>query len=506
MALVMAAGWLFRLRAYWFNRSLWMDEAALALNLTQASLVELLTKPLQNDQSAPLGFLAATKLLIELVSESEKVLRLLPLGAGLVTVILAAWLGALVFERRLARWVFVGLMAFSPILVYYSTEFKQYMLDVCFGMAVLTLGLYSHRLQEEGDRRKALTWIAVLGLVGAVSIWFSQPVVFFLFGAGVILVWQAIQWRQRTNAFVLFGIGMLWLASFGLSLVITMKNIADKPGLFTFWSAGFAPGWSGGFSSVVWLVETGLAAVYLAFQEYMVSGPYIQAGWYGGLNLVSGGMCAFGMAWLLKKPSALRAMLGLFALAVWAASYLEIYPLRGRLFLFITPVVFLGVAGMIEFLAEKNRKFSGVNYVLAAGVLAIGLVVSVRLLIKPVAFSEIRSVLPQLIARFEPGQDRLALSQWSQYAYTYYEPRFGLNQLGAPVIIPYDFDVAGFMHSVCALPERGRLWLVFSHRMSMARDFLAAVQTITPQLAQYESKGAGIYLYDFSAADLCTPP
>jgi hypothetical protein len=93
MALVMAAGWLFRLRAYWFNRSLWMDEAALALNLTQASLVELLTKPLQNDQSAPLGFLAATKLLIELVSESEKVLRLLPLGAGLVTVILAGWPG-----------------------------------------------------------------------------------------------------------------------------------------------------------------------------------------------------------------------------------------------------------------------------------------------------------------------------------------------------------------------------------------------------------------------------
>ena len=82
-------GWLVRLRPYWFNRSIWLDEAQLANNVIRHSLIELITAPLSSSQAAPIGFLVVTKLLVSWFSESEKVLRLLPLAAGMALVPIA---------------------------------------------------------------------------------------------------------------------------------------------------------------------------------------------------------------------------------------------------------------------------------------------------------------------------------------------------------------------------------------------------------------------------------
>ena len=56
---MLALGVLLRLRAYFHNRALWLDEVYLALNLVPRSYAELL-QPLDHDQGAPLGFLLAT--------------------------------------------------------------------------------------------------------------------------------------------------------------------------------------------------------------------------------------------------------------------------------------------------------------------------------------------------------------------------------------------------------------------------------------------------------------
>ena len=63
--LIILFGTLLRLTQYLSNRSLWLDEAFLALNIVNRSFLQLL-KPLDNNQGAPIGFLMLEKFLPEL--------------------------------------------------------------------------------------------------------------------------------------------------------------------------------------------------------------------------------------------------------------------------------------------------------------------------------------------------------------------------------------------------------------------------------------------------------
>src|SRR5689334_23171439 len=76
-------GALVRLVQYASNRSLWSDEAMLALNIVDRSYLELL-KPLDYNQAAPPLFLWLEKLAVQLLGNNEYALRLVPLTAGLI--------------------------------------------------------------------------------------------------------------------------------------------------------------------------------------------------------------------------------------------------------------------------------------------------------------------------------------------------------------------------------------------------------------------------------------
>ena len=86
-ALLLLLGLILRLRQYFFNRSLWADEAALALNIVHRSLSEL-TQPLDYGQASPLGFLFGVKIFANLFGNYDYVLRLFPLIAGLLALFL----------------------------------------------------------------------------------------------------------------------------------------------------------------------------------------------------------------------------------------------------------------------------------------------------------------------------------------------------------------------------------------------------------------------------------
>ena len=60
---------------YYANKSIWLDEAFLTLNIINRPYVELL-QPLSYGQYAPPGFLVIIKLLTEIFGTSEYTLRL----------------------------------------------------------------------------------------------------------------------------------------------------------------------------------------------------------------------------------------------------------------------------------------------------------------------------------------------------------------------------------------------------------------------------------------------
>lgn len=80
-------GIIVRLAQYLINRSLWADEAVLALNIINRNYLQL-TETLDYEQGAPIGFLWVEKFILQLLGNNEYALRLFPLIAGMISLFL----------------------------------------------------------------------------------------------------------------------------------------------------------------------------------------------------------------------------------------------------------------------------------------------------------------------------------------------------------------------------------------------------------------------------------
>jgi hypothetical protein len=79
VAVLLLLGALLRLRQYLTGRSLWADEASLALNIVNRNFAGMF-QPLDYDQGAPVGFLLVEKLFNSILGKKEFALRLFLLG------------------------------------------------------------------------------------------------------------------------------------------------------------------------------------------------------------------------------------------------------------------------------------------------------------------------------------------------------------------------------------------------------------------------------------------
>src|SRR5215208_1601520 len=173
-ALLLLMGAVLRLRQYLTGRSLWADEAMLALNIVERNFVGMF-QPLGYDQGAPIGFLLVEKLFNVVLGKHELALRLFPLLVGLISL----WLFYLLLKRvtnGVGLLIALALFAFNPRLIYYSSEVKQYIVDVAVTIALLLIAapVFSASL-----RKKDYVWLMLAGIV---ALWFSHPALFVLAG------------------------------------------------------------------------------------------------------------------------------------------------------------------------------------------------------------------------------------------------------------------------------------------------------------------------------------
>ena len=169
-----------RLLSYLANRSLWHDEARLALNIV-GRLFHGLLQPLDHGAGSPFGIPHAGETLHARVGRSEYALRLWPLLAGIFSLPLFF---AVAWRAITPRGAAIGLVLFatSGSLVYYSCEVKQYSSDVMIVLLILCIAVETLR------RPTRPAWFLLLGAVGAFGIWFSHPAVFVLGSVGLVFL------------------------------------------------------------------------------------------------------------------------------------------------------------------------------------------------------------------------------------------------------------------------------------------------------------------------------
>jgi len=480
---LLLVGALLRIRQYLANRSLWLDESMLALNVVGRSFADLL-KPLDYSQAAPLGFLLLVKAATQVAGQGEYGLRLIPLLLGIIS---------LPLFYKVARDLLipaavplaVALFAILVPFTYYSSELKQYSGDV---MVVLLLLAAAYPPPASGTY--SLPRAVGLVLVGGAAVWLSHPAVFTLAAIGVVLLLPAMVRRPRQNAASVGLIAASWLASFAATYYLSLRSIAANPVLSSWWSQEFVPPPVSKAAVNWWLNKfvdgSGVASIFADPAAFRPAGVALFAFLVG---------CAFMFVhhrqrfWLLTSP----------LLFVLAASALGRYPFAGRLLLFVVPLLVLLVAyGAGSVIQTAGRSAPAVGVILV-GLLLFPVVRSADNAIAPEGREEIKPVLGYVARNRQPG-DLVYVHFAARPAFDFYAPRYA----GFPEVVAGsrmdDVDYVAIESDLERLRHRGRVWILLSHTGQAEEDFFVAyLDRIGKRVDAVTATGASAYLYDLGA-------
>jgi hypothetical protein len=412
------------LRAYFWavDRSLWLDEAMLALNLVSHSFLGLL-KPLDYAQGAPIGFLVAQKVVIGLLGNKDYILRLIPLLAGCASVPLM-YVVSRQYNRGLAPLVSLGLFALSPNLIYYSSELKQYSTDV---FAALVLLLVAHKSLEDDARPRTLVALAI---AGSLAMWISHPVLFVMAAIIITSVLAfAIQRLHRLRW--LIGAAGAWGITLTLLYSISLRHLASNGVLVNYWSGSFAP-------LPVWR--------HFSWYRTALTGMLHDP---AGLpeNAISVGLLVLGVFSLgLRRWRSMLVLTVPFLLTL-IASALGRYPFSGRLLLFLVPLLLLllveGMDRVRTILLRVNRQAAFPVFVtLAACFLYPPAIVALRNVQSPPMREHIKPVMAYLASR-KLSTDVVYIYYSASPAFRFYVPLYG-------------FDTTDFVQGISAREEPAR--------------------------------------------------
>jgi uncharacterized membrane protein len=444
---LVALGIVIRLRMYLADRSLWRDEAALALNVIHRSFAGLF-QPLDYHQGAPIGFLMIQKLAFALFGGGEMALRLWPVAASVLAVPCFYLLCRGLLSRRAAIFA-LALFALAADKSFYWADCKQYSTD-CF-IAILLMFLAVRAFEDSLPRGR--NRILALAVGGALAIWFSHPAVFVLAGIGVA---ATIQWfqgkppgrlrlRDRHTANVLF-LAAVWVASFFLNYWFCLRKLTHNDYLQHYWADiadAFAPS-PVSLKYLTWYKRNFLDL----FRNFSVEfeGLAALAFLMGAIELYRGGR-------------RLLAMLLTPLLAVLVASALRQYPFEWRLLLFAVPSIIIIVAAGLEFPWTSRVRIVGV--VALCFLLISPINKTINALHNPPSVSDMRPAVEFVAAHYQSG-DVFYLNDSAECDFAYYQPRFGLS--GATVIIgSYKFSDLNAWAQEFSQFRGKRLWLVIEN-------------------------------------------
>jgi hypothetical protein len=460
----LAAGVAARVVRYVDNRSLWLDESFLAINLIDRTAGELLDA-LDFAQSAPPAFLLSEKGIIDILGDSERSLRLLPFVASIVALLLFAWLT----RRLLSPWaatLALALFAANDFLVYQASEVKPYSTDVLMTVVLLALLVQFERGPATLGR------IVPLLAAGAVAPFVSFPSVLVLGGVGTAAL--LVLHQRGTHRTLLAATGLMgaWLAAFAVVLMqssTTIQRVSSE--IF----AG-QPTAGQGMSQ----------SIERSWSLFVNPGNFTD-----GTNALAALLAAFGILEFVRRDRAWQAIaLGVPPALAFGAAVLERYPLGNRYSLFLVPIMLLLVARGVEALVRDSKRAVLLATALAMVLLVPQAATALRHATSPPRGEDVRPLLATAASGWRAG-DVLYLYRNAQYAARYYgtcndcrpdgiawpwptrpAPPTGTGEQFAPALesVPPSV-VVGTQESlsdriasdVARLPTSGRVWALLSH-------------------------------------------
>jgi hypothetical protein len=479
-------GAIVRLVQYFSNRSMWFDEVSLVLNLQSRSYGELLTL-LDYNQAAPPLFLWAEKFLMQILGSHEYVLRLIPLVAGLASLYLF-YRFALRFSSGLVTPLAIALFASLEYVVYYCAEVKPYILDLTLGLLLFLMLTPLHGAFLSWQTRLQLM------LIGAVSIWLVYPIVFIMastelvnFGRSPLRKWKDL----LLNRLPMYA---AWLLSFAVLYIWIIQPTLGNDALVESWGTRYPDS----LLDIWWILD----AVGRFFYN-----PMGFLGYADGLAIA---VFLVGCIHLYRHDRLRLVIVGTPLLITLASAYLQQYPFRERLVLFLVPYALLILTEGIVALLTLGR--SRTPLVPIAGmVIAVLLIVppvdrSIQRITDPNAFfyDHVRPVVGYIHDHWQAG-DRLYVFHEAERQFLFYGAKVGfapedyvLGKRELPDFDEWSGDALQKYHrDIAPLLGRSRVWLLLARKSAPNQAaLLTDLSQFGTQLDVYTQPDALGCLYD----------
>jgi hypothetical protein len=486
----------------WLARpEFWLDEVAVARNIDERSLWELLAVPLDYGQAAPKGFLLLQWIVTRVAGPSDIAFRFVPFVAGVASLFFFSRIATRLFNRPAAALTLL-LFAVGYPFIFYSAENKQYALDLALSLWLIALTL------EVRDRDFPVREVRKLAVLGFVVVWFSQYTVITLAALGVSLTLLELRQGVRVAIARLSPIALLWGIGAAAATFVSLKGMYPATDGYMRWfhEANMPP----------WPLKT--KADWLWFWTRTrpmlasFSGFDLDDQRWASLFLWLGVVGVIALA-IRRKGSALLVIAPLLLTIIVVSA--RQYPLAARLWLVPIAILVIGIGETLHRLLELPSRWG--RY---AGATLAGLVVLlplIRTVNSPPPFVN-DTLVPSLRAvreKWRPG-DRMYSPAGNSLTMDYYAPRLGFREgtdymhasceRKKPGVWNNDYDVLDRLRGeprvwmiVQASPGKGPTDFQYASYMGVLRD------SVTPRIrGTYAGLREGrfnrtrAFLFDFS--------
>jgi len=465
---ILIGGLALRVDIYLCKRSLWLDEAMLAVNLQTHTFAELFGR-LDDMQVAPPLFLLISKFVCSVWGQVEYALRLLPLVSGCAALYLFARLVKRIGPRFFGPCA-LAVLAFGFLHIDWATSFKQYATDELSTVLVICAAVF-------WDRLSTLKRYIVAASVPAL-LWLSYPSAFVLLGLLCVGVISAARKKDRAVRGALAVLALSLVISSTLLYLVAVQHSVGHEGMAVYWADGFP-------SPPFWGWFAGSMIRVLSWSSGIPSGPLL-----GSL------MCIWGAYALMKSKHKSVAFLAIGTLiSALVASFLRFYPfLHARVCGYWGPLALLLLAFGFDAAHRALQPQSVARWVKIVGVLAV--VVAVYGLVHDreglVARQEMRSVTAALRQRVADDVPLLVSAQASA-AFRVYGGDLLKRRIGWLVDWRLTAKQVYEVWISVGCPEA--FWLVLSHSdFHMTDDVFAALSPFCVVQDTVMSHGSGAYL------------
>ena len=485
-----------RLHQYLLNHTLWLDEAFIAINVIKSNFKELLLPLKYYGQSAPVLFLESTKFITKIWNNSEFSFRLLPLFAGICSVIAAYFLGKKFLNKK-ALIVFLTLITFSRYGIYYSAELKQYSIE--FLATILILIVVINAYNSNFNLRSSL--IAIIA--GAILIFCSYSSIFIILGvSAALIIGILIKKEEIKNKNILFLVLTIicWLIAFLVNYLFFIKGSSTEA--YNIYWAGlnaFSPFPLKSMADFLWYPKTFLNLIKdpsgLAFHISNINQiPYFIIVIQYIIVII---FFTIGTASLIKSKSWFKLSLIYFPIFVLFISSLSgFYPLYGRLELFIVPFGYLLIAEGVYFLIKiPNKIWKTIGFIILAVLLAFPIFYEAYNIINPKVRKETKPAIEYVIKNLK-SEDKVLIYPSEEPVFLYYT-NYYFPESGNFIKLEknYSKENEQYYEDTFATLKDNRIWIVFPFGINEESDVLKVMSSFYIKSDEFKST-ASIYLFN----------